>query len=171
MNGSASLLLLAVLVAGCGARTIGDEFEGTADDAAVGGDTAVIPGSDATSWVDTGVVVVDTAPPPGRPITCGRTTCDSAKQECCIESEMSPAECTPKGTCAGASFACSSAATCGGGQRCCFDQEIGQATCKSRCEGMGPDGEITLCASNAECPPRLRCQRTDFGFSVCIPPG
>jgi len=170
MNGSASLLFLALLVAGCGARTIGlDEFEDITGDAAVGDTGGVVPGSDATPKLDSGGVVVDTAPPPGLPITCGRTTCDSAKQECCLESEMAPPECTPKGSCAGASFACSSASSCGAGLSCCFNQDTGQAVCKSRCEGMGPEGEVTLCTSTAECPPRLRCRRAGAGFSVCAP--
>ena len=169
MKRSAPALVLGLFLAGCGARTLDDgftdEFPG---DAATTTDTGIVTTDgavsiDATPSRDSGPIAVDTGPA-GKPITCGMATCNSASQECCFESERDPPRCTPKGTCAGAAFGCSSSLCCGSGESCCLDQDVGQAVCKSGCRR----DEITLCTTNAECPMGSRCRRVGPGLSACM---
>jgi len=168
MKRSASILVLGLFLAGCGARTIEDFADELAGDAATTTDTGVVTTDsavsvDVTPGIDSGPIAVDSGPA-GKPIACGMTTCNTATQECCFESEDAPPRCTPKGSCMGPSLSCSSSVSCGPGESCCLDQDVGQAVCKSGC---GRE-EITLCTTNAECPAGTRCRRAGAGLSACI---
>lgn len=178
MTRSTLALLFAGLLAGCGARTDmnwADEVTGAFDDAATVNDTGTfVPGADAQPAADTGVTVVDaTEPPPSAPIACGRDTCDSAFEECCLPAMAGGGEpvCTPRGTCTGGALTCASAASCTPGQKCCLDRgspgDPPSSVCKVACEG-GRDGEITLCTRDGECPMGTRCRRLFGGLSGCI---
>ena len=177
MSRSSVVVLLALVLSGCGARTIEDfgldeqlgEVGTTSDTGTSGSDAVFPPGEDAIAIADDGPIAVD-AGPPSRPITCGMSTCASATQECCVPIDsMGPPSCTPIGKCAGLALSCSSSSSCGAGLQCCLSERTVSAVCKPSCAGgMEGDREIALCTTNAECPTGLRCRRLGAGLSGCI---
>ena len=112
-------------------------------------------------------------------ITCGATTCDDTKQDCCVDIGSGggggggTAACVDKGSCAnGLALSCSSSQNCASGQVCCASQDdtgAASAVCASSC---GNDMQSAqLCASDKECPDGDTCQATPFGFAFCAPDG
>ncbi len=106
------------------------------------------------------------------PISCDGDVCDGSTQVCCAT--MQGAKCVGQGDgCFGFEFECSSALSCGAGLVCCFDGGFnGGATCQEKCKGggpggPGPDGEVQLCASDAECQDGAPCVEAELGFQVC----
>ncbi|MEO7094388.1 MAG: hypothetical protein ABI175_14120 [Polyangiales bacterium] len=187
--------MVGLAVVGCGGSV---SAEGEESDTGAGGDDTSIPGVDGGT-VDTGgtptdggtikdgTVVSDssptdaitpppldgTVPPadggaPGR-ITCGATTCDAAKQDCCIAfGGGGGSTCIAKGgTCSGAALSCSSAASCKAGEVCCSKRSASGAI-SSVCEATKCAGtEPQICATDAECPTGTRCRDAVGGFKTC----
>jgi hypothetical protein len=122
-----------------------------------------------------------TTPAPG--IACGKTSCNSSTQECCLSlagggpGSVSSA-CTAKGSCAsGVALSCSSAASCAAGQVCCLGQSNSGASaeCKTSCGGGGGPGgpggnfSVQLCNADPECPKNQECEPLQFGLKACRP--
>ena len=144
------LLVTALLMIGCGSRTIDD---GYLDDwRADGGET-----DSAVVVTDTASINVDTATvEPSRTIRCGSAECNAATQDCCLG--PGGGTCAGRGACMrGASLSCSSAASCPSGNVCCFrfSGMSGKSTCDSTCSGRG---SFQLCDSDSECSGGTRCR-------------
>ena len=202
---SAVALVVASVVA-CGGKTALDDLSagtagtGTGSGAGGGGATGsggVTGGSGSGSTGTSGSV---SGPPSAGPapasaaITCGKTSCNLATQDCCIQDASGVASCTTKGQCQGVALSCTSSANCVNGEVCCvqLDQGSQAASCQTSCDsgpgggpgdpggdpgdpgdpgggpGDGPGGAFRLCASTAECAKGETCQRTPLGFGVCI---
>jgi hypothetical protein len=181
---------LAAALTACGGRTLDDEFTNLAgggggdtgtsstDDSATTGDDAIIgsdgsigddavsvdvtPGTDAGTTVDTG--------PVSSPIRCGMATCDTAKEQCCVQPSGGTltSSCRPTGTCGDRAIAFScSASSCPSGQSCCLRISMtgSTATCSSMCGG---GGSYRLCNSDGDCRMGERCRGTEIGVRVCV---
>src|SRR5206468_2565538 len=112
----------------------------------------------------------------GAPITCGSTSCNSAKEECCVSYGGGglSSKCVSKGSCSrNVSLACSDGKACASGQVCCLtvDMSGGEAVCAKSCGGGG--GSYVLCSSDADCTVKGETCRTTMlpGLKVCAGAG
>ena len=166
-------------IAACGGRTnLGDD-EPILDGSVVV-DASITP--DGGVIQDGGIVVFDVAPPPddalppppppdGGPITCGKVSCNSATEVCCVTfgNQQVTYACTQQGQCQGASLDCTSAASCPSNEVCCGNlsqQNIG-SQCEPQCAGGFQNPQ--LCATSAECPKGTTCKSSQIGFKICRP--
>ncbi|MBI2390468.1 MAG: hypothetical protein HYV09_12840 [Deltaproteobacteria bacterium] len=163
----ASVLLLAA----CGGAVLpeqGSPADGAAtaeDGAVIAEDGAVIAEDGAVIEGDGGASPTDVGSKAGG-IRCGTATCDSATQVCCAT--FSGSSCVAKGTCGGASLACSDPSSCAPGQVCCASGGPGggggSTRCQTTCSGA------VLCATDADCRSGQRCVAAAGGYRVCRNP-
>jgi hypothetical protein len=100
---------------------------------------------------------------PGAPIECGSTTCDAAREVCCVGDGNAKSCIAKGGACGGAVVACGGRSNCGTGEVCCLNLTTASAACTAdACTGQK---QLIFCRTDADCRDGMKCVATGGSFA------